>query len=191
MSWRQPITTSHFLGSDRLYWAKRLDVVGKRLGCSLGLELLGLETVLRRVLERLCLVSWHWRLGLETHMSRDLASPKTSSTSSETFQPNTNYVKLKLQTESKKWKSWKCTFYITQNDKITFSNFASYQHPTWITSTTAAPVVCTGKLSAASEKLFSRARAWFWSQLEIGNPYTDCLTYSFLEVKLTKLKHKQ
>ena len=29
------------------------------------------------------------------------------------------------------------------------------------------------------------------NQLEIGNPYTDCLTYSFLKVELIKLKNKQ
>ena len=50
------------------------------------------ETVSRRVLERIGLVSWHWPLGLETR-----TSPETSSTSRATFQPNTSYVKLKLQ----------------------------------------------------------------------------------------------
>ena len=30
MSWRRPITTCHFLGSDRFYRAKRLDGVGER-----------------------------------------------------------------------------------------------------------------------------------------------------------------
>ena len=86
--------------------------------------------------------------------------------------------------------------YITQNDKITFSNFASYQHPMFYIFDSACglatfnnhklyglrPLVqhlfCAPASSAASERLFSQARPGlhdYRGQLEIGCPKIDCL----------------